>query len=173
MDIIIRQESPRDYAAIKEINDLAFKQANESMLIETLRDSPDFIPGLSLVAEFEQKIIGHILFYPVKIVNDSIEYVTLALAPMAVHPDYQRRGIGSKLVKEGLKRAKDLGHGSVIVAGHPEYYPRFGFKEASGFGIRTPFNVPDNAFLAIELANDALKDVKGIVKHPQPYLDTA
>ena len=87
MDIIIRQESPRDYAAIKEINDLAFKQANESMLIETLRDSPDFIPGLSLVAEFEQKIIGHILFYPVKIVNDSIEYVTLALAPMAVHPD--------------------------------------------------------------------------------------
>ena len=76
-------------------------------------------------------------------------------------------------MKEGLKRAKDLGHGSVIVAGHPEYYPRFGFKEASGFGIRTPFNVPDNAFLAIELANDALKDVKGIVKHPQPYLDTA
>jgi len=171
MPISIRQESPRGHSAIKAINDLAFKQVNEGLLIEKLRGTPDFIPGLSLVAEFEQGVIGHILFYPVKIADHGKKFITLALGPMCVHPDHQRKGVGTKLVHEGLKRAKGLGYRSVIVVEHPEYYPRFGFKEASRFEIRAPFEVPDNAFCAIELVRGELKNKSGVVEYPQPYLD--
>ncbi len=91
---------------------------------------------------------------------------------MCVHPDYQRKGIGSKLVKEGLKRAREKGYRSVIVIGHPEYYPRFGFSKASKFDIKAPFDVPDNAFMALELVENALENVKGIVEYPKPFLET-
>ena len=101
MKILIKSETKKDYPVIKEINDLAFKQENESFLIETLRKTKDFIAELSLVAEVESKIIGHILFYPIVIVNDDKEHIALALAPMFVHPSYQRQGIGKKLVEEG------------------------------------------------------------------------
>ena len=172
MKVVIRPESKKDYPAIKEINDLAFGHSNEGILIEKLRRSPGFIPGLSLVAEYGAKLIGHILFYPVKINSPSAVYVSLALAPMSVHPAYQRSGVGKRLVIDGLKRAKEMGYSSVIVLGHSEYYPRFGFKRASAFGIRCPFKVHDNVFLAFELVSGALKDVKGVVEYPKPFNDT-
>ena len=172
MNITIRIENEKDYINIGEINNLAFKQKNEAFLIEELRKTKDFISELSLVAELEGKIVGHILFYPVKIKDREIDYVTLSLAPMCVHPNYQRKGIGSKLVREGLKRAREKGYGSVIVIGYPEYYPRFGFSKASMFDIKAPFDVPDNAFMALELVENALEDVKGIVEYPKPFLET-
>ena len=154
------------------INDLAFGHSNEGVLIEKLRRSTGFIPGMSLVAESGDKVIGHILLYPVKIKDGNIAHAALALAPISVHPAYQRSGVGKALVKEGLRRARDMGFGSVIVLGHPEYYPRFGFKRASAFGIKAPPKVPENVFFAIELSYGALKNVKGIVEYPRSFNET-
>jgi len=170
MNITIRPETKNDYLAIREINDLAFKQGNESLLIEKLRETSDFISELSLVAEYERKVVGHLLLYPVKVNGKDTKHTTLSLAPMSVHPNYQRKGIGSKLVREGLKRAKEKGYGSVIVLGHPEYYPRFGFSKASKFDIKVPFDAPDNAFMALELVENGLENVKGVVDYPKPFL---
>jgi len=88
---------------------------------------------------------------------------------MAVHPDYQKRGIGSKMIGKGLTMAKKLGFKSIIVTGHPEYYPRFGFAAASKWEIRAPFNVPDDAFLAIELTRNGLENCRGTVKYPREF----
>lgn len=172
MNIIIRPETEEDQSGIKVINDLAFGHNNEGILIRKLRNTRDFIPGLSLVAESGGRLVGHILFYPIKIKDGDHERIALSLAPMAVHPAYQRNGIGSSLVREGIARAKDMGYSAVIVLGYPDYYIRFGFKPASSFGIRSPFDVPDNVFLAMELMDGALKDIKGLAEYPEPFNET-
>ncbi|MCB0586775.1 MAG: N-acetyltransferase [Phaeodactylibacter sp.] len=169
MKINIRAEAPQDYTAIREANDKAFEQQNEGRLIEALRALPEFIPELSLVAEHHGKIIGHILFSPVEIRGKQTVHQALALAPMAVLPEYQGRGIGTQLVEEGLRQARQMGFGAVIVLGHEWFYPRFGFRPASRWNIRSPFPVPDAAFLALELRQGALQGVKGMVKYLRPF----
>ncbi len=171
ISLVIRPETKKDYDAITEINNLAFKRETEGKLVQNLRQNPNFVPELSLIAEKDNRIIGHILFYPIKINEDNLKHDSLALAPMSVHPDYQNKGVGSKLVQEGLKRAQKLGYKSVIVLGHPDYYPRFGFKPASNWNIRAPFEVPNKAFLALELKKDGLKDITGTVEYPKEYID--
>jgi len=169
----IRPETEEDFTKITEVNDLAFGQKNEGILVERLRKTDSFISELSLVAELEGKIVGHILFYPVTIRSADSEFLSLSLGPMAVVPELQRLGIGSQLVTEGLHAAKRFGHRSVIVLGHPEYYPRFGFKPASRWNIKTPFDAPDEAFLALELVNNELKDKGGTVEYPEEFTDAA
>ena len=169
MNVIIRSEEENDYILIKKINDSAFNQNNEGVMIEKLRDNPEYISELSLVAVVDNEIVGHILFFPVKIKKGSETNISLSLAPMAVHPKYQNKGIGSKLVLEGLKKAKELGYNSVVVVGHPNYYPRFGFKPAGIWDINLPFDIPDEAFMAIELKSNGLKDCSGIVEYPKEY----
>jgi predicted N-acetyltransferase YhbS len=171
MNILIRKESPDDYLQITKVNDLAFGQENEGILINQLRESSIFIPDLSLVAEKDNEVVGHILYYPIYIIGGGIKHQTLSLAPMAVTPKYQKQGIGTLLVKDGLEIAKDLGIDSVIVLGHPEYYPRFGFKPASDWKISAPFDIPDGAFMAMELIPDSLNEKAGIVEYPQEYYD--
>ena len=167
----IRQETEidRDYRRITEVNDLGFSQKNEGQLILRLRETKKFIPELSLVAEIEDRIVGHILFYPIEIKSDDKVFPSIALAPMAVLPEYQKKGIGGQLVKEGLKRARDLGFKSVIVLGHAAYYPRFGFEPACRWSIRPPFEVPDDVFMALELVRDGLKGVQGVVVYPPEF----
>jgi len=165
----IRPEMIDDYASITEVNDLAFGQKNEGQLILRLRGTKKFIPGLSLVAEIEGRLVGHILFYPIEIRSEGKVFPSLALAPMAVLPEYQKQGIGSRLVKEGLKKARKLGFKSVIVLGHAAYYPRFGFEPASRWGIRPPFEVPDDVFMALELVREGLKGVQGVVVYPPEF----
>ncbi len=126
------------------------------------------MPELSLVAEMDDKIVGHILFSKIQIVGESI-YDSLALAPMAVIPEYQMKGLGSKLVARGLYRAKELGFNSVIVLGHKDYYPKFGFQRASKCGIKCPFKVPDEVFMAIELTENALDGESGIVQYSDEF----
>jgi predicted N-acetyltransferase YhbS len=167
--ITIRSELPEDYAAIKTLNDLAFGQPNEGTLVEKLRLNPYYIKELSLVAVVNSTVIGHILFFPIKIRSNSEAHASLALAPMAVLPDQQKKGIGGKLVRQGLKVAKQLGFKSVIVVGHKDYYPRFGFAPASKWRIRPPFDVPDASFLAISLRKDGLKSVSGVVEYPEEF----
>lgn len=171
MNILIRPETERDYRRISRVNDLAFGQKNEGILVEKLRQSDLFISQLSLVAEADSDIAGHILFYPVYIHSTRARYQCLSLAPMSVVPGYQRRGIGSQLVREGLKAAGELGFESVIVLGHPEYYPRFGFKPASRWHIKAPFEVPDEVFMALELTDNALANISGTVRYPEEFAE--
>lgn len=171
LKVNIHPETKDDYTKITEINDLAFGQKNEGKLIEKLRRSENFNPELSLVAELKGEIIGHILFYPIKINAGSVQFSSLALGPMSVIPAYQRMGAGSQLVVQGLQVAKKLGHKSVIVVGHPEYYPKFGFRQASHWNIKAPFEVPDNAFLAMELVKNELNNNSGVVEYPKEFHD--
>ena len=169
MKIEIRHETIRDYLGIKNVNDLAFGQVNEGLLIEKLRLNSYFIDKLSIVAEFENRIVGHILFFPIKVHGDLKDYDSLALAPVSVIPDLQNKGIGGQLIVKGLDIAKGLGFKSVIVLGHKDYYPRFGFIPASKWRIKSPFDSPDEAFMALELIKDGLKDVSGIIEYPKEF----
>jgi predicted N-acetyltransferase YhbS len=169
MNIFIRSEKKSDFRDIKKITDLAFKQENEGVMIGKLRENPKYIKDLSLVAIVDDKIVGHILFFPIDIKNESRIITTLSLAPISVHPDFQNKKIGSLLIKTGLKKAKEFGFKSVIVVGHPNYYPRFGFKPASLWNIKLPIEAPDEVFMALELKSDELKDCSGIVEFPKEY----
>ena len=125
MNITIRKETPADYDRVIEITELAFKtmpfaDGDEHNLVRRLRNSKNFIPELSLVAESEGIVVGHILFTPILIKGDNKHYQSLTLAPVSVHPDYQNKGIGSALIREGHRIAKKLGFKSIIVVGHPE-----------------------------------------------------
>ena len=166
----IRAELESDHAEVFTVNQLAFDQDDESRIIEKIRESPHFVPELSLVAINNNELIGHILFSRLQI-NGAQEHTSLALAPMAVRPDHQKQGVGGKLIAEGFKRALQLGFDSVIVLGHKDYYPRFGFKRASTWNIKCPFNVPDNAFMAIELKPNALKDKRGTVRYADALME--
>lgn len=167
--IKIRSESPEDYNQISDVIYNAFEQKNEVRLVETLRNSPDFIVELSLVAILNNLIVGHILFSKIKIKSEEKETTALALAPLAVRPDYQNKGIGTKLVEKGLKECKRLNHKIVNVLGHPNFYPKFGFTPASKFGIMAPFDAPDEAFLILELIPGALNGISGTVEYPPAF----
>jgi predicted N-acetyltransferase YhbS len=166
--MIIRQEKNEDFKSIYEINYQAFKQKNESELIERIRSSKNFVPELSLIAEKNGKIVGHILLSKIKI-NGEKEYESLILAPLAVLPELQKQGIGEKLITEGLRKAKELGFSSVIVVGHKDYYPKYGFEKASKWNIKCSFKFPDEAFMAIELNIGALTEKSGIVEFPKEF----
>ncbi len=165
----IREERPNDIVDIKRINDLAFNQKHEGKLVEDLRKSGDFCRALSLLYILKGESVGHILFYPVHIQGSNTRHDTFSLAPMAVLPEHQRKGIGSALVNEGLKMLKERHIGSVVVLGHPEYYPRFGFRPASQWGIKCAFPCPDEAFMAVELLPGALNGKTGTVVFPEAF----
>jgi putative acetyltransferase len=170
MDLLIRHEEKKDCKDIYEVNRLAFGQENEGKLVDKIRSGSNFVPELSLVAVTGRKIVGHILFSKIKIIGSSV-FETLALAPMAVIPAFQKQGIGSKLIKKGMSKARELGFDSIIVLGHKDYYPRFGFERASKWGIKCPFEVPDEAFMAIGLTKKALKVKAGTVEYPEEFTE--
>lgn len=122
-----------------------------------------------MVAETENKIVGHILLTKLKIKNGQNELDSLALAPVSVLPEHQGKGIGGMLIKEAHKKAKELGFISVILLGHEKYYPKFGYKRADQFGIVLPFEVPKENCMAIELIENGLKDVNGMVEYPKEF----
>ncbi len=173
MKIVIRPERKEDFEKITEVNDQAFGQPEEGNLIINLRKTTDFNANLSLVAVDvdNAKTVGHILFYPIKIKSDDSEFQTLALAPMSVLPEFQRKMIGSKMVTEGLTMAKNQGYKSVIVLGHVDFYPRFGFQPASRWGINCPFEVTNEAFMALELVEKELDRTEGVVVYPKEFDD--
>jgi putative acetyltransferase len=160
---MIRREEPRDADAVRRVNELAFGQPTEANLVCELTAAG--ASTLSLVAEEGGCVVGHILFSPVTIETHAGQVIAVGLAPMAVLPDQQRKGIGTRLVQEGLAELKRLGHEVVVVVGHPDYYPRFGFSRASGFGLRTEIDCSDEAFMAIELRPGALAGRAGVVRY--------
>ncbi|HWO98990.1 MAG TPA: N-acetyltransferase [Bacillus sp. (in: firmicutes)] len=178
MDLIIRQEQTQDYKLTEKVIERAFAHAehsdkNEHTLVSRIRKSNVFIPRLSLVAMDKEhnKILGHILLSKIKISNSTQVAESLALAPVSVLPEYQNKGVGRLLILKALEEARDLGYESVVVLGHPGYYPKFGFKKASFWGIKAPFEVPDEAFMAMELRENALNKVSGVVEYPSVFFE--
>ncbi|WP_332631314.1 GNAT family N-acetyltransferase [Halalkalibacter flavus] len=175
MEILIRQELTKDYHMTEEMVKKVFSHEEysnkkEHVLVNKIRKSEAFIPELSLVASNKgHDIIGHILLSKIKIIDADAAVDSLALAPVSVLPKYQKKGIGNQLIHAALKKAKEHGFRSVIVLGHKDYYPKFGFKPASLWNIIAPFEVPDDVFMALELTDHSLKNVHGIVQYTKAF----
>ncbi len=165
--INVREERPEDFEAVRRVNELAFGQPQEAALVESLRAVAD--PHISLVAEVEGQVVGHIFFSPVTIESERETQEALGLAPMAVLPEFQGRGVGSRLVREGLEECLKRGHEVVFVLGHPEYYPRFGFEPTQPRGITCEYAVPEEVFMLKELREGALAGRTGVVKYHEEF----
>jgi putative acetyltransferase len=168
--VIIRPENFEDLEAIRRVNEAAFGRSNEADLVDALRRSERIL--LSLVAVKGGEVVGNIVFSPVSIESELVSRGALALAPMAVAPALQRQGIGSLLVRHGLEKSRLAGYSLVVVVGHPEYYPRFGFIPAKPKGLKCQYDVPDEAFMVAELQPGSLRGFGGIVRYP-PEFDLA
>lgn len=167
--MLIRKEEPSDYEIVYSIVKDAFDSAehsdgNEQDLVNALRKGDAFIPDLSLVAEIDGKIVGHILFTKATVGTDTV----LVLAPLSVIPEYQRKGIGMSLIKEGHKIANELGYEYSIVLGDQRYYPKAGYLPADTFGIKPSFDVSKENFMACKLKDDASK-IQGIIKYAKEF----
>lgn len=168
--MIIRPETNEDRQAIFNINLEAFNSNIEPELVDRLRDSDWFIPNLSLVAEKDGVLVGHILFtrLPSHRQNGTIATV-ISLGPLAVMPALQNQGVGSRLIREGLKKCAELSYGVVVLVGHPEYYPRFGFVPARAKGFSLPLEAPDDSFMVAELIPGELDKVSGTLEYPTEW----
>jgi len=173
--VIIRKETLVDYKSVFDLTQKAFETLeisdhDEGQLVEKLRKAPTFIDELSLVAELDGELVGHILFTPMLIENGDEKYHSLILGPVSVLPEFQKRGIGGQLIRAGHQKALELGFQSVILIGHPEYYPRFGYQPASNWGIKTHIPLPsDDVFMAVELYAGALNGITGTVIFPPEF----
>jgi putative acetyltransferase len=169
--ITVRDETPDDASQIRIVNELAFGQPAEADLVDSLRRAS--IDALSLVA-VEDGIVGHILFTPVVVESGERRIIGMGLAPMAVLPDRQRRGIGSLLVRRGLEILRARGCPFVVVVGHPEYYPRFGFERASLHRLASQWvDVPDAAFMVAMLDGRAMAGVSGVARYRREFDEVA
>jgi putative acetyltransferase len=147
LTIEIRTEDPGDREAVRRVNEAAFPTATEADLVDALREGGHTVPDLCLIAAVDGEIAGHICFSRAGLGDKEV----LALAPMAVLPERQNQGVGGELVTEALRRAEQTQFPLVIVLGHADYYPRFGFDPASAYGVRAPFDVPDESWMAYTL----------------------
>ena len=167
----IREERPADIEEIRIVNQQAFGRPREGELIDALRANGDVL--LSLVAIQDHHVVGHVLYSPVSVTSGSGRVGGAGLGPMAVLPKLQRKGIGAKLIGAGNRMLREKACPFVVVLGHPEYYPRFGFKPASGSGLRCEWNVPDAAFMVLVMDELKMKDVSGLVKYRPEFSEMA
>lgn len=168
----IRRETATDHDAIRRVNELAFERPDEARLVGMLREAAT--PFLSIVADDDGAIVGHICFTPVTVEReDGGTAHILGLAPMAVLPDRQNQGIGSQLVRAGLDACRAFGFGAVVVLGHPDYYPRFGFEPAARRGLRSEYDVPEPVFMVAELVPGAADGLRGLARYHQAFSSVA
>ncbi len=166
--IEIREENKEDYDAVRIVNDLAFGAPEEGRIIDMLRKVCR--ETVSLVAVSDEKIVGHIFFSPVTIDHENRQVIGMGLAPMAVLPEFQNQGIGSLLVKEGLRRIKATDCPFIIVLGHENYYPRFGFELASKYRLRCQWDcVPDDAFMVLVLNKSIIAGISGVARYRSEF----
>ncbi len=176
MNVIIRQERPADYKEVENVIYRAFEHAEysdktEHVLVARLRNSSAFIPELSLVACMKDNIVGHILLTKIEIINDTLKYDSLALAPVSVLPGFQKKGIGAALVNKSHEIAKSMGYCSITLIGHAEYYPRFGYKLANEYNIDFQFEAPPENCMIIEIQSGCLKNVSGQATYPKEFFE--
>lgn len=175
LTVNIRQERPDETKWVVDLTERAFKtmpfsEGKEGTLVENLHKSKSFVPVLSMVAEFQGQVVGHILFTPVVIDNGDRQFTSLLLGPVSVLPDYQNQGIGSQLILAGHQKAIELGYQSVILVGYPDYYPRFGYRPCSTWNIKSTLSLPsDEVFMAVELLPGALRKVTGTLILPPEF----
>ena len=169
--MIIRTEQPADYAAISRVVAAAFGRENEARLVERLRETPNYVPELALVAEENAAVAGHVMFTYVTLEDNDDARRVLCLAPLSVTPERQNGGIGGALIREGVARAGALGEPLVVLTGHPGYYPRFGFEPARPLGLEPPPGTPDAAFMVLRLSQYN-PNVRGRVSWPTVFEET-
>jgi putative acetyltransferase len=167
IDFDIRIECPADIPGVRAVNKAAFETGAEAALVDALRENGKFV--LSLVADIGGQIVGHILFTNIEMEPGGAQARMLGLAPMAVRPEWQGRGIGSALVRRGLEDCRDFGYRGVVVLGHPNFYLRFGFTPASSHGISSIYDAPDEAFMAVALGDEELP--KGLALYQPEFAD--
>lgn len=166
----IREETPADVAAVRKVNEEAFRRPDEADLVDALRRNCR--EAISLVAVVNGAVVGHLLFTPV-VVEGKVSVEGAGLGPMAVLPSYQGRGVGRELVGYGLEKLREVGYPFVVVLGHREYYPRFGFERASEHGISCTWEVPDWAFMAMILDAKRMKGVKGVARYRAEFSEAS
>ena len=164
MLIAIREERPDDAAAVREVNKLAFGEDQESTIVDALRTNGGAL--LSLVATVNGQVTGHIMYSPVTVAGN---VKGAALGPMAVLPEHRRQRIGTKLIEAGNRKIKDAGYPFIIVVGHAEYYPRFGFRLASEYGLKCEWDVPDDVFMVLILDQAKMQGVSGLAKYRDEF----
>ena len=165
-NVLIRLEQPGDEAAVRTVNEHAFEGPEEARIVDRMRERGKAL--ISLVATAGEQVVGHILFSQVTLERPRDDLRLIGLAPMAVMPEFQRQGIGSMLVEAGLRHCRELDFDAVIVLGHPDYYPRFGFSRASAFGLSNEYG-EDDAFMVQELQTGSLQGVQGVVRYAPEY----
>jgi putative acetyltransferase len=164
VSIEIREERPDDISAVRDLNRQAFGQDQESNIVDVLRANGAAL--LSLVATFKDQVVGHIMYSATSVGGN---VMGAALGPMAVLPEFQRQGIGSKLIEVGNRKLKDAGCPFIIVVGHADYYPRFGFRPASKHGITCEWAVPHDVFMLLVLDEAKMKGVSGLAKYRHEF----
>ena len=167
--IEIRKEQPQDIPTIHAVNKQAFGQLREADLVDTLRQNCNDL--LSLVAVVGNEVVGHILFSSATVEGEKTTVEGMGLAPMAVLPEYQRQGIGSELVRTGIARLAISDCAFVIVLGHADYYPRFGFEPASRYGVRSEWEVPDDAFMILVLNESMMQGISGVARYRAEFAE--
>lgn len=168
MQIIIEQEKPSDYQTVENLIERAFKNAphsdgNEHILVQKLRNSPSFMPELSLIAKVDNQIVGHILLTKIQIAH----HTELALAPISVLPEFQNRGIGKALIHHAHKIANDLQFNCIVLLGEPDYYDKFGYQTAQDFHIIASFHVPSEYYQVLFLTDKT--DICGTVIYDKAF----
>ena len=176
MNLKLRQENHSDYHEVESVVEKAFQgldfsDQTEHLLVKRLRKSDSFVPELSIIAELDGKIVGHILLTKIQIIDQQNSYESLSMAPVSVLPEYQKMGIGSKLILEAHQRAKQLGFESIIVLGHSDYYPKFGYQLTRDFGIDLPFDAPEESCMILELKENSLHGIKGKAVFPKAFYE--
>jgi putative acetyltransferase len=167
MNVTIRPESIDDLQSIWHVNKAAFAGNAEANLVDALRDC-GFV-DVSIVAEVDGKVVGHILFSRITIVTKSGAIDALSLAPMAVLPSHQRQGIGTMIVESGLAACREHGHRIVVVLGHPKFYPRFGFSAELARKLESPFGGGES-WMALELLQESLNGIEGRIQYSPPFM---
>ena len=164
MLIEIRDERPHDVAAVREVHKRAFGQEQESNIVDALRTNRTAL--FSLVATMDDGVVGHIIYSPVTVAGN---VKGAALGPMAVLPEHQRQGIGTRLIEVGNRKIKEAGYPFIIVVGHAEFYARFGFGPASDYAIKCEWDVPDEAFMVLVLDPAKLRGISGLAKYRHEF----
>jgi putative acetyltransferase len=162
----IRPEQEKDWPSVYDLNVSAFDTKAEANLVNSLREI--ISPIISIVATIDGVVVGHILFTPVELSQNADTFI-MGLAPMAVTEKQRVKGIGGAMVASGIKECKQLGAGAVVVLGHSSYYPKFGFKAASRFNIACEYDVPDEAFMVLELLPEYLSSKSGVIRYHELF----
>jgi predicted N-acetyltransferase YhbS len=171
MEIKFSTEKKADHIQVFRLNQIVFERDNEAKLVNALRQNEKaFIPELSILAKTDAKLIGYVLLTKIFITNSKgTVFQSLTLAPLSVHPKYQKEGVGTQLIRHALAKAKMMGYSSVMVLGHAEFYNNFGFTPCYHWGIKVPFEVPDDALMALELTKHGLQGVQGTISYPKEF----